>query len=169
MYLISSTSLNSSYFLNNTFGFLFIFIAGQSIQPNWSIGSNQSAHWVYFEHKLSTTSKREKNNRRHPKRWSTNSVQGAWCSRRIHIKEPEKANFCFRSRGSVHEEGKNSWEHAACHFSDKYCSVSCLNRTQIRNGIMLDPDLDEYLTEYRLQAPTEPISHYEGEWKHRHA
>lgn len=27
---------------------------------------------------------------------------------------------------------------------------------------MLDPDLDEYLTEYRLQAPTEPISHYEG-------
>lgn len=34
---------------------------------------------------------------------------------------------------------------------------------------MLDPDLDEYLTEYRLQAPTEPISHYEGEWNHRHA
>lgn len=27
---------------------------------------------------------------------------------------------------------------------------------------MLDPDLDEYLTEYRLQAPNEPISHYEG-------
>lgn len=27
---------------------------------------------------------------------------------------------------------------------------------------MLDPDLDEYLTEYRLQSPTEPISHYEG-------
>lgn len=27
---------------------------------------------------------------------------------------------------------------------------------------MLDPDLDEYLTEYRLQAPAEPISHYEG-------
>ncbi|XP_055317787.1 rho GTPase-activating protein conundrum [Sitodiplosis mosellana] len=26
---------------------------------------------------------------------------------------------------------------------------------------MLDPDLDEYLTEYRLQAPAEPISHYE--------
>lgn len=29
---------------------------------------------------------------------------------------------------------------------------------------MLDPDLDEYLTEYRLQAPAEPISHYEGKW-----
>lgn len=27
---------------------------------------------------------------------------------------------------------------------------------------MLDPDLDEYLTEYRLQAPVEPVSHYEG-------
>lgn len=27
---------------------------------------------------------------------------------------------------------------------------------------MLDPDLDEYLSEYRLQAPAEPISHYEG-------
>lgn len=27
---------------------------------------------------------------------------------------------------------------------------------------MLDPDLDEYLTEYRLQAPIEPVSHYEG-------
>lgn len=27
---------------------------------------------------------------------------------------------------------------------------------------MLDPDLDEYLTEYRLQAPAEPIDHYEG-------
>lgn len=27
---------------------------------------------------------------------------------------------------------------------------------------MLDPDLDEYLTEYRLQAPAEPIGHYEG-------
>lgn len=30
---------------------------------------------------------------------------------------------------------------------------------------MLDPDLDEYLTEYRLQAPAEPISHYEGRQK----
>lgn len=27
---------------------------------------------------------------------------------------------------------------------------------------MLDPDLDEYLTEYRLQIPVEPVSHYEG-------
>lgn len=95
MYLITSTSLNSSYFVINTFGFLFILIAGQSIQPNWSIGSNQSAHWVYFEHKLSTTSKREKNNKRHPQRWSTNSVQGIWCSERIHIKEPEKGKLLF--------------------------------------------------------------------------
>lgn len=31
---------------------------------------------------------------------------------------------------------------------------------------MLDPDLDEYLTEYRLQAPAEPISHYEGIFWH---
>lgn len=27
---------------------------------------------------------------------------------------------------------------------------------------MLDPDLDEYLKEYRLQTPAEPISQYEG-------
>lgn len=27
---------------------------------------------------------------------------------------------------------------------------------------MLDTDLDEYLTEYRLQTPTEPTVHYEG-------
>lgn len=27
---------------------------------------------------------------------------------------------------------------------------------------MLDTDLDDYLTEYRLQAPAEPITHYEG-------
>lgn len=26
-----------------------------------------------------------------------------------------------------------------------------------------DSDLDEYLTEYKLQTPTEPISHYDGE------
>lgn len=31
---------------------------------------------------------------------------------------------------------------------------------------MLDPDLVEYLTEYRLQAPTEPVSQYEGECNH---
>lgn len=29
---------------------------------------------------------------------------------------------------------------------------------------MHDPDLDEYLTEYRLQTPVEPISHYEGKY-----
>ena len=27
---------------------------------------------------------------------------------------------------------------------------------------MLDTDLDDYLSEYRLQAPAEPITHYEG-------
>ena len=31
--------------------------------------------------------------------------------------------------------------------------------------MMHDPDLDEYLTEYRLQTPVcEPINHYEGKW-----
>lgn len=25
-------------------------------------------------------------------------------------------------------------------------------------------DLDEYLSEYKLQAPTEPIAHYAGKW-----
>lgn len=30
---------------------------------------------------------------------------------------------------------------------------------------MLDTDLDEYLTEYRLQTPTEPTVHYEGMFK----
>lgn len=34
-----------------------------------------------------------------------------------------------------------------------------LNSTHTK---MLDPDLDEYLSEYRLQAPAEPVSHYEG-------
>lgn len=29
---------------------------------------------------------------------------------------------------------------------------------------MLDPDLDEYLNEYRLQPSSEPVSHYEGEF-----
>lgn len=28
--------------------------------------------------------------------------------------------------------------------------------------IMLDHDLDDYLSEYRLQAPAEPVTHYEG-------
>lgn len=28
--------------------------------------------------------------------------------------------------------------------------------------IMLDHDLDDYLSEYRLQTPAEPITHYEG-------
>lgn len=27
---------------------------------------------------------------------------------------------------------------------------------------MLVADLDDYLTEYRLQPPTEPIAHYDG-------
>lgn len=31
---------------------------------------------------------------------------------------------------------------------------------------MLDTDLDEYLTEYRLQTPTEPTVHYEGMYKY---
>lgn len=43
------------------------------------------------------------------------------------------------------------------------CIFVLLRINWIWNKIMLDPDLDEYLTEYRLQAPTEPISHYEGE------
>lgn len=36
------------------------------------------------------------------------------------------------------------------------------NKTKFKQK-MLDPDLDEYLNEYRLQIPVEPVSHYEGE------
>lgn len=58
-----------------------------------------------------------------------------------------------------HDETINTLTNKAKTFSTQQRDSASIVKI---NSTMLDPDLDEYLTEYRLQAPAEPISHYEG-------